>query len=113
MARRLNTNCDFDAGFFISDIPRDAIQVVLKIKINWGKHTVTEVRRGQRNTDLGKVIPNVSPVSLQIELNLFYYIRYMILGLLQTQEHGYKLLEILSLHTESSMTQALIKRMIQ
>ena len=38
----LNTNCDFDAGFFTSDIPRDTIQVVLKIKTSWGKHMVTE-----------------------------------------------------------------------
>ena len=42
MARCLNTNCDFDAGFLMSDIPRDAMHVVLKIKAKWGKHTLTE-----------------------------------------------------------------------
>ena len=42
MARHLNTNCDFNAGFLMSDIPRDTIQVVLKIRTKWGKHTLTE-----------------------------------------------------------------------
>ena len=42
MARHLNTNCDFNAGFLMSDIPRDAIQVVLKLKTKWGKYTLTE-----------------------------------------------------------------------
>ena len=30
MARHLNTNCDFNSGFLMSDIPK------------WGKHTLTE-----------------------------------------------------------------------
>ena len=38
MARQLNKNCDFGAGFLMSDIPRDTLQVVLKIKTKWGKH---------------------------------------------------------------------------
>ena len=42
MARYLNTNCDFDAGFLMNDIPRDTIQVVLKIRTKLGKHTLTE-----------------------------------------------------------------------
>ena len=42
MERCLNTNCNFDAGFLTSDIPRDTIQVVLKIRTKWGKHTLTE-----------------------------------------------------------------------
>ena len=41
MARHLNTNCDFTSGFFVCDIPRDAMQVVLKIKTKWGKHILT------------------------------------------------------------------------
>ena len=42
MARHLNTNCDFNSGLFMSNISRDAIQVVLKIKTKLGKHTLTE-----------------------------------------------------------------------
>ena len=42
MARHLNTNCDFTSGFFVCDIPRDAIQVVLKIKMKWRECTLTE-----------------------------------------------------------------------
>ena len=42
MSRCLNTNCDFDAGFLMSDIPRDTLQVVLKIKMKWTKHTLTK-----------------------------------------------------------------------
>ena len=42
MERHLNINCDFHSGFLMSDIPRDTILVVLKIKTKWGKHTLTE-----------------------------------------------------------------------
>ena len=40
MARNFNFKCDFTEGFFACGIPRDAIQLVLKMK--WGKHTLTE-----------------------------------------------------------------------
>ena len=42
MAGHLNTNCDFNSGFFLCNIPRDTIQVVLKIKTKGGKHMLTE-----------------------------------------------------------------------
>ena len=42
MARHLNANCDFDSGFFMSDMPGMQSRVVLKIKTKWGKHTLTE-----------------------------------------------------------------------
>ena len=42
MARCLNTDCNFDAGFLMTDIPRDATQMVLKRKMKWGKHTLNE-----------------------------------------------------------------------
>ena len=59
MARCLNTNCDFDSGFFMSDIPRDAIQVILKIKTKWGKHTLTEdqERRTEKYRPWGEAYP--------------------------------------------------------
>ena len=42
MPRTLNSKCDFNEGFFTSDIPKDAIQLVLEIKTKLGKHTLTE-----------------------------------------------------------------------
>ena len=42
MARILNSKCDFDKGFFSCDIPKDTIQLVLKIKTKLSKHTLTE-----------------------------------------------------------------------
>ena len=114
MARCLNTNCDFDAGFLISDIPRDTIQVVLKIRTKWGKHTLTEDhKKWTEKYRLWEKHAKCITLIQQKGLNPFHYIKYMIWGLLKTQEHGYKLLEILSLHARSSMTQALIKRILQ
>ena len=42
MARTLNLKCNFTKGFFACDRPKDAIQLVLKIKTKLGKHTLTE-----------------------------------------------------------------------
>ena len=42
MARTFNSKYDFDEGFFTCDIPKDAIQLVLKIKTKLGQHTLTE-----------------------------------------------------------------------
>ena len=41
MARTLNSKCNFTKDFFVCDIPKDAIQLVLKIKTKLGKHTLT------------------------------------------------------------------------
>ena len=75
MARHLNTNCDFDLGFLKSDITRDAIQVVLKIKTKWGKHTLTEdlerrtgkYRSWEKHTQCITINPmkRVEPILLQ------------------------------------------------
>ena len=42
MARTLKSKCDFDKGFFTCDIPKDSLQLVLKIKTKLVKHTLTE-----------------------------------------------------------------------
>ena len=61
MAGHLNTNCDFNSGFFVCDIPRDAIQVSLKIKTKWGKHTLTEdSERQMESIDHGRSALNTS-----------------------------------------------------
>ena len=75
MARCLNTNCDLDAGFLMSDIPRDTIQVVLKIRTKWGKHTLTEdckkrtekYRPWEKHTQCITIDPmkSVAPIFLQ------------------------------------------------
>ena len=45
MARHLNVNCNFSTGYLVCDIPRDAIEVKIKIKTRWGKHTLTQVKK--------------------------------------------------------------------
>ena len=42
MARHLNVNCDFSTGYLVCDIPRDTIEVKIKIKNKWEKHTLTK-----------------------------------------------------------------------
>ena len=40
MARLLNSHCDFENGFFICDLPKDAVLLVLKVKTKTGNHTL-------------------------------------------------------------------------
>ena len=56
MARHLSSYCNFTSGFLVCDIPRDVIQVVLKIKMKWGKHTLTkdQERRMEKYRPWGK-----------------------------------------------------------
>ena len=42
MGRHLNASCDFNSGYLVCDIPRDTIEVKLKIKTRWVKHILTE-----------------------------------------------------------------------
>ena len=75
MARHLNTTCDFDSGFLMSDIPRDTIQDVLKIRIKEGKHYLTEdckrrmekYRPWEKHTQCVMIdlMKKVGPISLQ------------------------------------------------
>ena len=42
MARPLNSQCDFENGFFTCDLPEDAILLILKVKTQTGNHTLVE-----------------------------------------------------------------------
>ena len=61
MARHLNINSDFSIGYSVCDIPRDTIEVKIKIKTRWGKHTLTDdkERRIQKFRPWGKHIPKM------------------------------------------------------
>ena len=38
-------NCDFSTSFLVCDIPRDTIEVKIKIKTRWGKLTLTDDKK--------------------------------------------------------------------
>ena len=42
MARLLNSQCDFENGFFTCDLPEDAILLVLNVKTQTGNCTLVE-----------------------------------------------------------------------
>ena len=42
MARSLNSRCDFENGFFICDLPEDAVLLILKVKTQTRNHTPVE-----------------------------------------------------------------------
>ena len=42
MARSLNSNCDFENGFFTCNLPEDAILMVSKVKTKTGNHMLVE-----------------------------------------------------------------------
>ena len=42
MARLLNSQSDFENGFFTCDLPKDAVLLVLKVKMKMGNHTLVE-----------------------------------------------------------------------
>ena len=42
MARSLNLRCDFENGFFLCDLPEDAMFLVVKVKTQMGNHTLVE-----------------------------------------------------------------------
>ena len=42
MARLLNSQCDFENGFFTCDLPEDTILLILKVKTQTGNHTIVE-----------------------------------------------------------------------
>ena len=44
MERQLNTSCNFNTGYIICDIPDNTMEVVVKIKTMFGKHTLIEDR---------------------------------------------------------------------
>ena len=42
MARSLNSRCNFENGFFLCDLPEDAVLLVVKVKTKTGNHTLVE-----------------------------------------------------------------------
>ena len=42
MARLLNSQCDFENGFFSCNLPEDAVLLILKVKTKMGNHTLVE-----------------------------------------------------------------------
>ena len=42
MARSLNSQCDFENGFFSCDLPEDAVLLIIKVKTKMGSHTLVE-----------------------------------------------------------------------
>ena len=42
MARPLNSCCNFENRFFTCDLPKDAVLLVLKVKMKTGNHTLVE-----------------------------------------------------------------------
>ena len=42
MARSLNSQYDFENGFFSCDLPEDAVLLILKVKTKRGNHTLVE-----------------------------------------------------------------------
>ena len=42
MARLLNSQCNFENGFFTCDLPEDAVLLILKVKTKTGNHTLVE-----------------------------------------------------------------------
>ena len=71
MTRYLNVNCDFSTGYLVCDIPRDTIQVKIKIKTRWGKNTLTDdkERRMEKFRPWGKCIPKVKILTTRKEVS--------------------------------------------
>ena len=42
MARSLNSQCNFENGFFSCNLPEDAVLLILKVKTKTGNHTLVE-----------------------------------------------------------------------
>ena len=42
MARSLNSQCNFENGFFTCNLPKDAVLQVLKVKTKTENHTLVE-----------------------------------------------------------------------
>ena len=65
MARSLNSQCDFENGFFTCDLPEDTILLILKVKMQTGNHTLVEDREKwtdkfcpwKKQTKDGKQVP--------------------------------------------------------
>ena len=42
MRKQLKATCDFKDGLLVCQVPKDVVEVELKVKTRWGKHTLIE-----------------------------------------------------------------------
>ena len=42
MSKQLNASCDFQDGLLVGELPKNIVEVILKVKTRWGKHTLIE-----------------------------------------------------------------------
>ena len=42
MSKQLNASCNFQDGLLVCELLRNIVEVVLKVKTKWGKHTLIE-----------------------------------------------------------------------
>ena len=69
MARSMSSKSDFDNGFFMCDLPEDAVLLVVKVKTKTGNHTLLEdtekwtekFRPWKKPTKDGKTSPKKLP----------------------------------------------------
>ena len=40
MSKQLNASCNFQDGLLVCELAKDVVEVVLKVKTIWGKHTL-------------------------------------------------------------------------
>ena len=59
MTRSLNSQCDFENGFFTCDLPEDTILMILKVKTQTGNHTLVD--------DMEKQTENFWPWKKQVK----------------------------------------------
>ena len=50
MAKQLNASYSFQNGLLVCELTGDVVEVVLKIKMRWGKHTLIEDTTEQRSS---------------------------------------------------------------
>ena len=44
MTKQLNASCSFQNGLLVCELTGDIVEVVLKVKMRWGKHTLIKDR---------------------------------------------------------------------
>ena len=69
MVRSLNSQCNFENGFFTCNLPKDAVLLVLKVKMKTGNHMLVEDMEKQtekfcpwkKSSKDGKPVPQKLP----------------------------------------------------
>ena len=75
MARSLNSQWNFENGFFSCDLPEDTVLLILKVKTKTGNHTLVEdtekwtekFHPWKKLSKEGKPIPQTLPQNLDSE----------------------------------------------